>query len=98
MKLTRKKLRQMIQESMHSPQYSVSEIVMDIVRRGGPDHFLSIAHDIPGMKCTDFMHYEHALGGYIQSVSEYDPERAEWLQQMPNNIWRQICNLLKEIV
>ena len=91
MKINRRKLRQLILESMHPPQYSVTEIVMDIVRKGGPDHFVSIAHGIPGMKCTDFMHYEHALRAYIDTEAPH-------LNDMPNNVWRQICDLLREIV
>ena len=64
---------------------------MDIVRKGGPDHFCAIAHEKPGMKCTDFMHYEHALRAYIDTEAPH-------LSAMPNNIWRQIVNLLRDTV
>ena len=91
MKLTKRKLRQIIQESMSSPQYSVTEIVMDIIRKGGPDYFVAIAHGRPGMKCTDFMHYHHALRAYIDTEAPH-------LNDMPNNVWNQICSLLSQIV
>lgn len=89
MKITRGQLRRIIKESMN--QYSVTEIYMDIIRKGGPDHFCAIAHGKPGMKCSDFMHYEHALGAYIDTEAPH-------LSDMPNNIWRQIVKLLRETV
>ena len=85
----RKAIRTVIKESM--TQYSPTEIYMDIMRRGGPDKFCAIAHGKPGMKCTDFMHYEHALRGYIDTEAPH-------LDSMPNNVWRQIVDLLRDTV
>lgn len=89
MKISMRQLRRIIRESVS--QYSATEIYMDIIRRGGPDHFCAIAHEKPGMKCTDFMHYEHALAAYID-------KEAPHLHGMPNNIWRQIVKLLRDTV
>ena len=93
MKTTISKLRQtirnVIKESM--PRYSAPEIYMDIMRRGGPDKYVAIAHERPGMRCTDPMHYEHALRAYID-------EEAPHLLNMPNNVWNQICKMLRETV
>ena len=92
-KITMKELltewRALLQES--TPRYSASEIYMDIMRRGGPDKYVAIAHGRPGMKCTDYMHYEHALRAYID-------EEAPHLLDMPNNVWNQICELLRQTV
>ena len=79
----------LIRESMN--QYSVTEIYMDIMRKGGPDRFCAIAHERPGMKCSDFMHYEHALRAYIDTEAPH-------LLDMPNNIYSQIVELLRETV
>ena len=81
--------RKLLSES--GQQYNVMDILQDIIRRGGPDHFCAIAHEKPGMKCTDFMHYQHALRAYIDTEAPH-------LNDMPNNVWNQICNLLSEIV
>ena len=85
----RQTIRRAIKESM--PRYSATEIYMDIMRRGGPDKYVAIAHEIPGMKCTDHMHYEHALRAYID-------EEAPHLLNMPNNVWNQVCKMLRETV
>lgn len=89
MKISKRQLRRIIRESMN--QYSVTEIYMDIIRKGGPDRFCAIAHESPGMKCSDFMHYEHALRAYIDTEAPH-------LNDMPNNVWRQIVELLRETV
>ena len=82
--------RKLINEN-HPPVTSASEIFMDMMRHGGPDHFVAIAHEKPGMKCTDFMHYEHALRAYIDTIAPH-------LHTMPNNVWNQVCELLREVV
>ena len=93
MKLSKTQLRRIIRNILKEAgqHYSATEIYMDIVRKGGPDHFCAIAHEKPGMKCTDFMHYEHALRAYIDTEAPH-------LSAMPNNIWRQIVNLLRDTV
>tara|TARA_B100000674_G_C37915822_1_gene950851 strand:- start:990 stop:1352 length:363 start_codon:yes stop_codon:yes gene_type:complete len=90
MKLTKRKLRQIIQESMQPPQYSATEIFMDIMRRGGPDRYVALAHGRPGMKCTDFMHYQQALRAYIDTEAPH-------LKDMPNNVWNDVCYLLSQV-
>ena len=94
MKITNKKIRQIIKEELDmvlkEVRYSPTEIYMDLMRRGGPDYWLSQAHGKP-MKCSDFMHWDQALRAYID---ETDPS----LIQMPNNIWNQITQLMKNTV
>tara|TARA_B100001094_G_scaffold118085_1_gene113874 strand:+ start:506 stop:859 length:354 start_codon:yes stop_codon:yes gene_type:complete len=67
--------------------FSPTEIYMDLMRRGGPDYWLSEAHGRP-MKCTSDVHYGQALRAYID---ETDPS----LNDMPNNIWSQITELMR---
>lgn len=82
-------IRKLIKESMG--QYSPTEIYMDIIRKGGPDHFCAMAHEKPGMKCTDYLHYDHALRAYIDTEAPH-------LDSIPNNIWHQITDLLRATV
>lgn len=101
MRIKQEQLRQIIRRiikesswddsSSYVGEHHPTSIYMDILQKGGPDHFCAIAHEQPSMKCTDFMHYEHALRAYI------DTERPEY-HSMPNNIFRFIVNLLQETV
>ena len=74
-----------------APRYNAAEIYMDMMRKGGPDKYAAIAHEDPGMKCTDSMHFEHALRVYIDTEAPH-------LNDMPNNVWNQVCELLRETV
>ena len=96
MRLSERQLRRVIRESIllhenHPPKNSATEIYMDMQRKGGADHFVAIAHEKPGMVCTDFMHYEQALRAYID-------QEAPHLLDMPNNVWNAVCELLRETV
>ena len=84
--------RKLINEN-YPPKTSATEIYMDMQRKGGADHFASIAHHgVPGrMKCTDFMHYEHALRAYIDTEAPH-------LHDMPNDVWNAVCELLRKTV
>ena len=94
MKITNERLKQIIKEELNTvlkeTRYSPTEIYMDLMRRGGPDYWLSKAHGKP-MKCSNFMHYDQALRAYIDEV---DPS----LLYMPSNIWSQITQLMKDTI
>lgn len=91
MKITNKQIKQIIKEELENilneSKFSPTEIYMDFMRRGGHDYWLSEAHGRP-MKCTDFVHYDQALRAYIDEI---DPS----LNQMPDSIWNQITELMK---
>jgi predicted component of type VI protein secretion system len=91
MKLTNKQLKQIIKEELgnvlNESRFSPTEIYMDLMRRGGPDYWLSEAHGRP-MKCTSDVNYDQALRAYID---ETDPS----LNQMPDVIWSQITELMR---
>jgi hypothetical protein len=86
-KITRRDLRQIIKEAMSN---APTEIFMDLMKRGGPDYWLSQAYGRP-MKCRDPMHYDQALRAYIDEVNPS-------LQQMPNNHWNMITNLMEQAI
>ena len=94
MKITNEKLKEIIREGLNmvlkETRYSPTEIYMDLMRRGGPDYWLSQAYGKP-MKCSNFMHWDQALRAYID---ETDPS----LIQMPDNIWQQITQLMRDTV
>ena len=85
MKITRRQIRKIIQEAT---SYAPTEVYMDLMRRGGPDYWLSKAHGSP-MKISDMMHYDQALRAYIDEV---DPS----LKNMSSRDWSTITNLMKQ--
>jgi Mg/Co/Ni transporter MgtE len=93
MKLTAKIIKHMIKEeiskTLSEAPITPMEIYMDLMRKGGPDHFLSQAYEQSGMKCTQDMHYDQALRAYID---ETDPD----LLYLPDRIWKQITKLMKD--
>ena len=105
MRLTKRQLKRIIREEYSKlerqglinehgygrTRFSPTDIFMDIMRTGGPHYWCSVAHEKPGMRCTDYMHYGHALRAYCDNV---DPS----LNDMPDNIWQQIEKLLREAV
>ena len=91
MKLTNKQIKQIIKEELENvlneSRFSPTEIYMDLMRRGGPDYWVSEAHGKP-MRCTSDVHYDQALRAYID---ETDPS----LNEMPHTIWSQITGLMR---
>ena len=92
MKLTTKRLKQIIKEELAKLTESSSpyNIYMDIIRRGGADAFLSKAYGRP-MKATEDMHYDQALRQYVIEFRDGKPE-------LHDNIWSEITRLLKDTV
>ena len=93
MKLTKQTLRRIIKEEfdrLSEGMFSPTEIYMDFQRQGGRDYWLSKAHGM-NMKYSDFMHADQALKAYIDEINPS-------LNDMPQNVWSQITQLINDTV
>lgn len=94
MKLNKQTLKRIIKEEIDSllneTMFSPIEIYMDFQRQGGRDYWLSKAYEMP-MKYSDYMHADHALKAYIDEVNPS-------LNDMPQNVWSQITQLINDTV
>ena len=94
MKLNKETLKRIIKEEfdnmLNEASFSPTEIFMDFQRQGGRDYWLSKAHGMD-MKYSDFMHADQALKAYIDEINPS-------LNDMPQNVWSQITQLINDTV
>ena len=93
MKLNKQTLKRIIKEEidrLSEGMFSPTEIYMDFQRQGGRDYWLSKAHGMK-MKYSDYMHADHALKAYIEKINPS-------LNDMPQNVWSQITQLINDTV
>ena len=94
MKLNKETLKRIIKEEfdnmLNEASFSPTEIFMDFQRQGGRDYWLSKAHGM-NMKYSDFMHADQALKAYIDEINPS-------LNDMPQNVWSQITQLINDTV